>query len=144
VPQRQLQVFTIGCWAALATAAIQLAAHLAGAHPPTAAAPSWIVELLRANPLDLPGGARRTPLELLDGFSLATCALLATWGGVGLAVRTRGQADPALMYAVARTMAGGAIVLLVVSFRYWFVIPSMFALLLAVCFTLAAVRAPGH
>lgn len=144
VPFRQLNVFTIGCWAALAVAALQVLAHAAGLHPPLSAMPAWITELVSGTTLQLPGGAERTLFDVLDGFSLASAALLATVGGMGLAVRRRATDDPLLLYAVARVMAGGTTVLLALSLMSWGVVPSIFVALPAVCFVLSAVRAPAE
>jgi len=106
--------------------------------------PAWVAELVGGTPISLPGGAERTLFDVLSGFSLAFSLLLATWGGVGLAVSRRGETDPSLVYAVARVMAGGAVVLLVLSLLKWGIGPSIPLALLAVSFTLAAVRAPGQ
>lgn len=138
---RQVLAFQIGCWTAFVTAALHLAGHVAGMQPVT---PDEVRVIAAASEavLALPG-ATRSILDLFDGFSLTFTLFLAFWGGLGLMILRRGRDDADLMYAVARTMAGAGVVLLVISLSYWFLIPSLCAAMIAVSFGVASVRAPA-
>ena len=115
MPPRQIWLFQFGCWAAVATAVMHVGFALT---------------------------ARVTPPN--DGalhLSFAVC--FSTLGAVGLVVTKRGQADPLLMYAVARYAAMASVTLLVLSLAYFSIVPSMFIAAVTTCFAVAAVKAPG-
>jgi hypothetical protein len=143
MPRRQLLAFQIGCWVTILTAVIHLAGivfsgDMQGTTPDE-------VELLRLATtvrIEMPGGQQRTLMDFMSGFSLHFALSLALWGGLGLIVQRRGRDDDALMYAVARAMAGAAAALLVICLTYFFLIPSLFVALMAISFAISAVRAP--
>ena len=140
MPPRQLWIFKLGCWVACGTAAL----HLAGLVLPT---PTWgDAEGLRAAAavrVVFPGGSERTLRDLLVGFSLVYALFAAAIGGLGLAAARRGRDDARLMVAVARVQAIVCLALLVISLTHFFLVPTLLVAVMLVCFTLAAVRAPG-
>ena len=87
-----------------------------------------------------PGGAERSLMDLLAGFSLSFAMLLAGVGGIGLVVAKRGYEDEWLMAGVARASAITGAVLLAISLAYFFVVPAMFIALMTVAYGLASVR----
>jgi hypothetical protein len=140
MPARQLLAFQIGCWTAFVTAALHLTGHLIGPRP-TTPAEAAVFQVASTVVLELPG-ASRSLMDLLSGFSLAFALFLAFWGGLGLMLVRRARHDGPLMSAVARTMAGAAVVLLVISLSDWFLIPSLCIAMMAISFAVSAVRAP--
>ncbi|MEZ5316074.1 MAG: hypothetical protein R2752_01595 [Vicinamibacterales bacterium] len=140
MPSRQLLAFQIGCWAALVSAAVHLAGHIIGPQP-TTPAEATVLQVASNVVLQLPG-ASRSLMDLFSGFSLALALFLAFWGGLGLMLARRARHDGPLMYAVARTMAGAAVILLVISLTDWFIVPSVCIAMMAISFAVAAVRAP--
>lgn len=142
MPRRQLMVFRIGCIAALLTAALHMAGHLAGPPPPANDSERQLLDLATNYKFLWPGGASRSLLDFQSGFSLTFATLLATIGGVGLVVMKRGSSDPLLMLGVARVFALGSAVLLVISLTYFFIIPTTCIALVAVCFAISSVAAP--
>jgi hypothetical protein len=147
MPQRQLFAFQIGCWATILTAVVHLLGIvLGGGMQPTTPEETELIRQATTVAIDLPGGQRRVLMDFVNGFSLHFSLSLALWGGLGLIVQRRGRNDDALMYAVARAMAGAAAALLVICLTYFFLIPSLFVALMAISFAISAVRAPstGH
>jgi hypothetical protein len=145
MPHRQVLAFRVGCWATILTAVMHMAGHVAGMQP-TSPEEARVIAAASERVLALPG-ATRSIMDLFGGMGLAFSLLLSLWGGLGLIVIKRAGDDTALMYAVARAMAGAAAALLVISLSYWFLIPSMCAALMAISFGVSAVRAPereGH
>ena len=142
MPFRQLLVFRIGCIAAVMTAVVHLAGHVAGPPPPGNDIEHELTRLATTYAYALPGGANRTLMDLVDGYSLTFTVLLSVVGGVGYIVQKRSGADAVLMTSVARALAGACAVLLVISLTYFFIVPTIFIALVTVCFGLASVRAP--
>jgi hypothetical protein len=143
VPRRQLTIFTIGCWVAIITAAVHMAAHVSGPAEPANDTERRLMELATTHRMSMPGGSERSLMDFMDGFSLAFSVLLVLVGGVGLIVRQRCHKDGAAMMAVSRALAGGGLALVVISLSYWFIVPSMFLALMTFCFAFAAVRPPS-
>ena len=142
MPARQLLIFKIGCLAALFTAAVHLVGHIAGMPPPANETEARLLDLATSYKTTLPGGAQRSFMDLQTGFSLSYSLFLAMIGGAGLVVRRRASGDPLLMRAVARVFAGGGAVLMAISLAYFFIIPTMFAAFVTVCFAIASVASP--
>lgn len=140
MPRRQLLAFRIGCWAAFATAALHLVGHFQGPMPPETPDQETLLRLLTTVTFALPGASERTTMELMNGFSLSFSVLLGLTGAIGLIVLKRGTGDPTLFYAVARALAGGSAVLLVISLSYWFLIPSVCIAMMAISFAVSAVK----
>jgi len=141
--RRQIIIFTIGCWAAIATAALHLVGHVSGPAPATDEAGRQLLELATNYKHLMPGGSERSLMDFLNGFSLSFSVFLALIGGLGLIVVKRGHGDGTLMMAVARAIALASLVLLVISLTHWFIVPSLLLALVAVCFLTAGVRPPG-
>ena len=143
MPARQLLIFRIGCIAAFVTAAVHLAGHLAGPQAPANDTERELLRLATTYEYTLPGAARRTLMDFVDGFSLTYSVFLALIGGLGYVVQKRSRDDAVLMTAVARALAAGCGVLLVISLAYFFIVPTLFTGLLTVCFAIASVKAPS-
>lgn len=141
--RRQIAIFTIGCWAAIATAALHLVGHVSGPTAATDEAGRQLLELATTYTQTMPGGSERSLMDFLNGFSLSFSVFLALMGGLGLIVLKRGREDATLMMAVARAMALASLVLVVISLSYWFIVPSLLLALVAVCFLTAGVRPPS-
>lgn len=142
MPGRQLALFRIGCWTAIITAVVHLAGQIAGPAAPANDTEAQLMSLAATYRVSMPGGAERSLMDFLTGFSLAFALLLAVIGATGLVVAKRGQQDPVLMSAVARVFAASGVALLVISMYYWFLIPSLCIATMAFAFLLASVRAP--
>jgi hypothetical protein len=144
VPARQVWLFQFGCWAALVAAAVHLAGHIAG--PPVAINDDeqQLFRLMTTYRFAYPGGTERTMMDFMTGYSLLLPVLLSAIGAMGLAVAKRGQHDSQLMYAAARIAAITSVVVLVISLTSFFIVPTLLFAAVTVCFTVSAVRAPGH
>jgi hypothetical protein len=142
MPRRQVWIFKFGCWAAMVSAVVHLAGHLAGPLTPVNDTERQLLGLATTYRFVLTGGAHRSLMDLLDGFSLMFPLFLATIGAVGLAVEKRGRGDAALMSAVARMFAVSTVVLLGVSLLKFFIVPTLFIAVMAVCFLVASVESP--
>jgi hypothetical protein len=142
VPRRQLIVFTIGCWVAILTAAVHVYGHVSGPTPPANETERQLMNLANNYQMSVPGGAGRSLMDFMNGFSLSFAVFLALIGTLGLMIRKRGHDDGPFMRAVSRALAGGGLVLVVISMTHWFVVPSLFLALMTVCFMLAAVTPP--
>ena len=99
MPVRQLMVFRIGCVAALLTAVVHLVFHVLGPQPPASDTERELIRLATTHEFTLPGGARRSLMDFLDGFSLTSTVLLAALGGAGYLVQKRASQDAVLMVA---------------------------------------------
>jgi hypothetical protein len=141
--QRQIVLFRIGCWAAIATALLHLAGHVSGPGTPANEVEQQLVEMAGSYQFELPGGGRRSLMEFLNGFSLSFALFLSTIGGLGLIVVKRGHADEVLLVAVARVLAAASVALLVISFTHWFIVPTICLTFVALSFALAAVPRPA-
>lgn len=143
MPPRQVWLFQLGCWVAFATAIVHLVEHVSGLNalsPDTVAG----INALRATYVILiPGLHQPTFLSVLNGFSLSLALLLATIGAAGLVVLKYGSAQPLLLRGVARALAIGTGMLLVVSVEGFFSVQTFFMATMALCFALSAVSQEG-
>ena len=138
---RQLAIFKLGCYLAFFTAGLHMFGHFMMA--PSGDADRALFEHMQAVPLGLPGAPAHTIMDLYRGFSMVYSLMLALTGGLGLIVARRGIQDPTLMLAVARALAGGYLVMTIIGFTNFFIIPSVLMAAICVCFALASVRSPG-
>ena len=139
--RRQLQVFKLGCYIAFFTAALHMVGHFLMA--PNSDAERELFDHMQLLPLGLPGAPAHTMMDLYKGFSMLYALMLALTGGLGLIVARRGTQDPTLMLAVARALAGGYLVLTVIGFTNFFIIPTAMMAAIFLCFALASVRGPA-
>ena len=135
----QLRFFKLGCWAAAITAAVHLVGYVTAPQQAANETEQVLLDMARSYQFPLPGGTRRSLMELFDGFSLAFPLFLATIGGLGFLIARRGADDPVLMAAVTRALAAFSVVLLVISIWHWFLIPTICIGVMAFGFVLAAV-----
>jgi len=142
MPPRQLFLFRFGCWAAIVSALVHLVGHVAGPAAPTNDTERQLLDLATHYRYALPGGSMRSLMDFMNGFGLMFALQLATMGVAGLVVAKRAHQDGPLMRAVARTFAVCGAVLLVLSLRYFFLVPSMLLSTVALCFFMAAVSPP--
>ena len=142
MPRRQLTIFTIGCWVAIATAGLHMVGHMSGPMPATNDTERQLLDLATTYRFPMTGGSERSLMDLMNGLSLAFSVLLALTGGLGLVIRKRCHDDGPTMLAAARALAGASVVLAAISLMYWFIVPSMMLALMAFCFLFAAVRPP--
>lgn len=142
MPFRQVTFFRIGCWAAFVTAVAHLGGHLRGASDPASDTEATLLRLATTHELEFPDGARRTLMDVMDGMSLAFVLMLVVVGALGLIVSKRAHQDARLMTAAARILAGGSVVLLVISLSHWFLTPSLLIAVMAFAFAFAAVKPP--
>ena len=139
MPPRQVFLFKFGCWAAFATAALHLVGHVTGPAAPVNDTERQLAELATTYRYALPGGAERSLMDFLNGFSLMFSLFLATLGALGLVIAKRGRDDEVLIKTAARLLAGVSAVLVVISMTHFFIIPSMCLALMAVSFACASV-----
>ncbi len=142
MPWRQVTLFRIGCWAAIAVALVHLAGHIIGPPSPNTDEGRVIADVAENAQFELPGGARRSLVELLDGLSLAFVALMTTLGAAGLMIQKRSN-DAMLLQTVARVFAVCLCGLLIISLTKWFIIPTILIAFVTVAFALASVRQPS-
>jgi hypothetical protein len=142
MPHRQLVIFRIGCWAAILTAMLHVAAHIKGLPPPETEHEQVIRDQMETLQIELPGGGRRALAEFMAGYSLALPLFLVTIGTVGLMLQKRALSDPVLLIAVARVFAFATIGLLIISLTHWFIVPTICIAFFALCFVLSSVRQP--
>jgi hypothetical protein len=139
--RRQLSIFKAGCYIAFFTAALHMVGHFLVA--PNNDAERQLFDHMQTLPLGLPGAPGHTMMDLYKGFSMIYSLMLALTGGLGLIVARRGMQDPTLMLAVARALAGGYLVMTVIGFANFFIIPTALMMAVFVCFALASVRSPA-
>ena len=136
---RQLRFFKFGCWAAAITAVVHLVGFVSGGLQPANDTEQALLDTARNYQFPLPGGTRRSLMDITDGFSLSFALFLATIAGLGFLIARRGAGDPVLMTSATRTLAAFSLVLFVISLWYWFLIPTLFIATVALGFVLAAV-----
>ena len=136
---RQLRFFKFGCWAAAITAVVHLVGFVSGGLQPANETEQALLDTARNYQFPLPGGTRRSLMDITDGFSLSFALFLATIAGLGFLIARRGVGDPVLMTSATRTLAACSLVLFVISLWYWFLIPTLFIATMALGFVLAAV-----
>jgi uncharacterized caspase-like protein len=136
---RQLRFFKFGCWAAALTAVVHLVGCVSGGLQPANETEQALLDTARNYQFPLPGGTRRSLMDITDGFSLSFALFLATIAGLGFLIARRGADDPVLMTSATRTLAAFSLVLFVISLWYWFLIPTLFIATVALGFVLAAV-----
>ena len=142
MPPRQLCLFKLGCWLAFLTAAVHVAGQLANPLQPQNDTERQLLTLATGYHFTLPGGASRSLMDFLHGFSWAFALFAATMGAAGLVAASRGRTDGALARAMARVLAGAGALLCIISLVDFFLVPTAFLLATTVCFALASVRAP--
>lgn len=139
MPARQVWLFQLGCWVAVAAAALHVAVHVmvGGDLSPHAEAgmsmlsPDYVVRV--------PGLRQPTYRGVVDALSLSHALLLATIGAGGLAVARHGQFNPKLLRAVAGAFAIGTGMALITSAVLSFSLETFVLAIVAICFGLAAV-----
>jgi hypothetical protein len=141
--RRQMVLFKIGCWVAIATAAAHMAGQLAGPPPPANDTERTLLDLATNYRIAMPGGSERSLMDFLSGFSLTFAVFTALIGGTGLIVAKRGREDAVLMQGVARANALAGLVLLAIALTHFFIVPTIFIAAMTLCFAVAAVRAQG-
>ena len=134
--------FRVGAWTSIVTAFAHLAGHVAGPRAPGNETEAKLTELMTGYGFALPGAPHRTMMEFFDGFSLTFSLFLALTGILALAVARSRGAVPELFRFTAVALAGTYGILLGISLRYFFLVPS---LCLGLAFLAFAVSlAPGR
>ena len=136
---RQVRFFKFGCWAAAITGVVHLVGFVSGGLQASNETEQALLDTARNYQFPLPGGTRRSLMDITDGFSLSFALFLATIAGLGFLIARRGADDPVLMTSATRTLAAFSLVLFVISLWYWFLIPTLFIATVALGFVLAAV-----
>lgn len=116
-------LFGTGAVVSLLTGLAHLAGHLSAPPPPGSASEATMRSLMETLAFELPG-ATRTTMELYDGFSLVFSAFLLFVALLDVVLLRRSRQDPGLLLPVAVVNAGGFAVLLGISLRYFFAIPT--------------------
>ena len=142
MPRRQLWFFQFGCWTTIVTAVVHLAGHLMPQSPPANDTERQLLQLATTYRFTLPGGAQRSTVDVLDGFTLSFALLLAGIGAAGLVVHKRGREDATLMTGVARALAVTSVALTIISLTNFFIVPTLFIAVMAICFLVASVESP--
>lgn len=137
---RQVWLFQLGCWVALAAAVARVIAHVAS---PSVGADA-VAGLAPTHVLVVPGLRQPTFLSVIDGFSLSVAMLTATLGASGLVVLRYAADLPLALRGVARVYAIGTAMLLVVSIADLFSVDSFLIATMVMCFGLASVAPEEH
>ncbi len=140
---RQHWLFTVGCWVAIATAALHLVGQFAGQPEPASDAERQWRTLSTTVQFAFPGGTARSPQDLATGFGLTFSVLMAGLGVAGLMVARRAATLDAVLFGVARTFAVVGAAMMTLSLVYFFIIPTMCLALFTMCFALASVTPPA-
>jgi hypothetical protein len=143
MPPRQVWIFQLGCWVAFATAIVHLVEHVAGLNTPSPEMVAAIDSLRATYVILIPGLHQPTFLGVFHGFSLSLSLLVATLGAVGLVVLKYAADQPLLLRGVARALALGSGMLLVLSVEGFFSLQTFFIATMALCFALSAVSEGG-
>jgi hypothetical protein len=133
---RQKLFLQIGCYLALATAAVHMIGQISGPQSENEAE-KQVLDLMRTTKIALPG-ASRSMMEMFEGFGLIFVTFLATSAGIGLIVARRGAADPILAKAIMRALAGAFLVAMAISISKFFLIPTVCLGLIALFFVAAS------
>jgi hypothetical protein len=139
MPARQVGLFQLGCWVALAFAAFHAGVHVMGQTELSPHAQAGMSMLSPAYVIQVPGLRQPTYLGVVNALSLTYALLFATIGAAGLAVIRHGQYQPRLLRAVAGAFATGTGLALVVSVVLSFSLQTFVLAVIPVCFGLAAV-----
>lgn len=140
---RQVWLFQLGCWMALAAAALHVVAHFAGTWPTDPHIVAGLSELAPAAVFTVPGLRQPTFISVFEGFSVGIAILLATIGAAGLAVQRHSNAAPLAVRGMARAFAAGTALLLVTSIVGFFSAQTFVISVVAMCFALASVDPEG-
>ena len=140
---RQVWLFGVGCWTALITAVLHVAAHVAS--PGTGTVAGTLVDGLRPTHVwTVPGLRQPTFTSVIDAFSLMVAVLLATIGAAGLAVLKSASDDFVTARTVSRVFAIGTAATLLTSVALAFSIETFFLAVVALCFGLCSVAPEAH
>jgi hypothetical protein len=139
MPARQVGLFQLGCWVAIAVAALHAAVHVAVGTDLSPHAQAGMSMLSPAYVIQVPGLRQPTYLGVVSALSLSYALLFATIGAAGLAVVRHGQHQPKLLRAVAGAFATGTALALVVSVVLSFSLQTFVLAVVPMCFGLAAV-----
>lgn len=131
--RRRRLFFKAGCWTALVTAAVHLLGHLSGPQPPANDTERQLVQLFETYRFALPGGGR-TLAEFMAGFSLTFSTALAMFGGTNLLVVRRCPDDQPLMRMLTLLALAFSVTVLVISLTHFFIVPTLFLAIVALCF----------
>lgn len=122
--RRQRLLFRIGCYTLLVTALVHLVGFLSGPQAPANDTERTLISLMTAYEFDVMG-TKVTMMRLFEGFSLSYSVFLAWTGAVGLMAVARAQEGSSLGPGLARIHLLGSLAMLVVSFAYWFMAPTL-------------------
>lgn len=138
-PPRQVWLFQLGCWTAVAAALLHVSALLVVPGGLSEHATAALAQTSPPHVFRVPGLRQPTFLGVLEGMSLGVPILLASIGAAGLVVARRGSADPRLVRGVAGAFALGTGALLLLSIAQFFSLLTFVLAIVAMCFALAAV-----
>jgi hypothetical protein len=132
-------LFRVGAIACIVCAALHMVGHLQGPQPPRDENEATLQRLMAEYRIDILG-VPITMQEIMSGFSLCFALFLVWLGVVALVLVGRAGHEP-WMRRVAAIFAVGALALLVVSYRYFPLPPTVFAALIVLGFAGALI--PG-
>jgi hypothetical protein len=113
-------------WILIALGFAHLGGHVAGSRQaPANDTEAQLMGLMSTYQFELPG-VKRSMLELQSGFSLAFAVLPVVLGVTGLVAASTGRDNVRLLRAMTITYLGGLAILLGISLRYWFLVPTSF------------------
>jgi hypothetical protein len=135
--RRQRLCFKAGCWMAFVTAAVHLMGHLAGPQPAANDTERELLRLFEGYRFALPGGSLRSLADFMSGFSLVFSAALAMFGGINLLIARRCADDRPLMAMLTRLDIAFGVTLLAISLTHFFLVPTLFLLVVTILFAAA-------
>ena len=136
----QSTALKVGAYLAFFTACLHMMGTLAGPPAPANDTERQLLELSTNYKFVLPGGPNRAMAEISDGLSLVFALMIALTGGLALIISRRAAGDPLLAVSAARALAGGYMVLLVISLTHFFLIPTVCIASVALAFLVASRR----
>jgi hypothetical protein len=140
MPPRQLWLFKLGSWTAIAIAVAYLALHvmLFGLSATDAGRQAWA--MAESSRLAIVGGGTHSLAALFGATSLMFDVLLAAIGAAGLAAARTG--DGVVVRGVARVFSIASVTLVVIALLDVSLVFAMLLAALSVCFILASVVSP--
>lgn len=125
MPNLSLVAFRVGAWTSIATSFAHLAGHVSGPQAPANDTEAKLTELMTGYGFALPGAPHRTMMEFFNGFSLTFSLFLALTGILALAVARHRSVAPLLFRFTAVALAGSYGILLGLSVKYFFLVPTL-------------------
>jgi hypothetical protein len=140
MPPRQLWLFKLGCWTAVAIAGVYLVVHVMTFGISATDAGRQALAMSESSRFAVIGGGTHSLADLLGAASLMFDILLAAMGAAGLAAAQ--TSDRVVVRGVARVFSIACVTLVIIALLDVSLVFAMLLAALSVCFILASVVSP--